>query len=176
MTHIGLDVDSTTTHISVFSERGREILHTIIATREADLVAFVRGITGPKRVTMEESQMADFVTRAIEPHVTKVIRCLPQHNRLISESENKYDRAYARALAELLFLNKLKEVHHAPWEYRQLREGIRAYWTASRDLSRNKSQLKAFYLFNGVHCTGEKVHASRYRQVFIKQAKKRSAN
>jgi len=125
---------------------------------------------------MEESQMADFVTRAIEPHVTKVIRCLPQHNRLISESENKYDRADARALAELLFLNKLKEVHHAPWEYRQLREGVRAYWTASRDLSRNKSQLKAFYLFNGVHCTGEKVYASRYRQAFTKQAENRSAN
>jgi transposase len=176
MKHIGLDVDSTTTHISVFSERGREILHTKIATREADLVAFMRSVAGPKRVTMEESQMADFVTRAIEPHVTKVIRCLPQHNRLISEAENKYDRADARSLAELLFLNKLKEVHHAPWKYRQLREGVRAYWTASRDLSRNKSQLKAFYLFNGVHCTGEKVYASRYRQAFTKQAEKRSAN
>jgi transposase len=176
MKHIGMDVDSTTTHISVFSERGREILHTKIATREADLVAFMRSVAGPKRVTMEESQMADFVTRAIEPHVTKVIRCLPQHNRLISESEHKYDRADARALAELLFLNKLKEVHHAPWEYRQLREGVRAYWISSRDLARSKSQLKAFYLFNGVHCAGEKVYASRYRSAFTKKVEKRSAN
>ena len=128
-------------------------------------------------LTIQKSQMADFVTRAIEPHVTKVIRCLPQHNRLISQSENKYDRADARALAELLFLNKLEEVHHAPWGgIRQLREGVRTYRTASRDLSRNKSQLKAFYLFNGVHCTGEKVYASRYRQAFTKQAEKRSAN
>ena len=47
MKHIGFDVDSTTTHISVFSERGREILHTKIATREADLVAFMRGIPDP---------------------------------------------------------------------------------------------------------------------------------
>ena len=176
MKHIGFDVDSTTTHISVFSERGREILHTKIATCEADLVAFMRSIPGPKRVTLEESQMADFVTRIIEPYATKVIRCLPQHNRLISEAEHKYDRADARSLAELLFLNKLKEVHHAPWEYRQLREGIRAYWIASRDRSRTKSQLKAFYLFNGVHCTGEKVYASRYRAVFTKQVEKRSAN
>jgi transposase len=176
MKHIGFDVDSTTTHISVFSERGREILHTKIATREADLVAFMMSIPGPKRVTLEESQMADFVTRIIEPYAAKVIRCLPQHNILISESENKYDRADARSLAELLFLNKLKEVHHAPWEYRQLREGVRAYWIASRDLSRTKSQLKAFYLFNGIHCTGEKVYASRYRAAFTKQVEKRSAN
>jgi len=176
MKHIGFDIDSTTTHISVFSERGREILHTKIATREADLVAFMMSIPGPKRVTLEESQIADFVTRIIQPYATKVIRCLPQHNRLISESEHKYDRADARSLAELLFLNKLKEVHHAPWEYRQLREGVRAYWVASRDLSRTKSQLKAFYLFNGVHCTGEKVYASRYRVAFTKQIEKRSAN
>ena len=80
------------------------------------------------------------------------------------------------ALAELLYLNKLKEVHHAPWEYRQLREGVRAYWTASRDLARTKSHLKAFYLFNGVHCTGEKVYSSRHRQAFIQQIEKRSAN
>lgn len=176
MKHIGFDVDSTTTHISVFSERGREILHTKIATREADLVAFMMSIPGPKHVTLEESQMADFVTRIIEPYAAKVIRCLPQHNRLISESENKYDRADARSLAELLFLNKLKEVHHAPWKYRQLREGVRAYWIASRDLSRTKNQLKAFYLFNGVHCTGEKVYASRYRAAFTKQVEKQSAN
>jgi transposase len=176
MKHIGFDIDSTTTHISVFSERGREILHTKIPTREADLVAFMMSVAGPKRVALEESQMADFVTRAIEPYAAKVIRCLPQHNRLISESEHKYDRADARALAELLFLNKLKEVHHAPWAYRQLREGVRAYWAASRDLSRNKSQLKAFYLFNGIHCTGEKVYASRHRAAFKKMAEKRSVN
>ena len=78
------------------------------------------------------------------------------------------DREDARALAELLYLGKLKEVHHAPWAYRQLREGVRAYRTASRDLSRTKSQLKAFYLFNGVHCAGEKVYASRYREHFIR--------
>jgi transposase len=108
--------------------------------------------------------------------VTKVIRCLPQHNRLIRESEHKYDRADARSLAELLFLNKLKAVNRAPWEYRQLREGVRTYWISSRDLSRCKSQLKIFYLFNGVHCVGEKVYAGRYRSAFKKKAEKRSAN
>src|SRR5687767_633244 len=173
MKHIGFDVDSTATHISVFSERGREILHTRVATREADLVAFMMSVSGPKQVALEESQMADFVTRIIEPYAAKVIRCLPQHNRLISESENKYDRADARSLAELLYLNKLKAVHHAPWDYRQLREGVRAYWTASRDFARTKSQLKAFYLFNGVHCVGEKVYASRYRAAFIRQLEKK---
>ena len=176
MKYIGMDIDSKTTHVSVLSESGREILHTRIATREADLIAFMRSISGSKQVALEESQMADFVTRAIESEVTKVIRCLPQHNRLISESDNKCDRADARALAELLHLDKLKAVHHAPWEYRQLREGVRAYWEASRELARTKSRLKAFYLFNGVHCTGDKVYSLRHRLVFTRQAKERMSN
>ncbi len=176
MKHIGMDIDSTTTHVSVFSHHGREILHTKVATREPDLVAFMTSISGPAQVALEESQMADWVTRIIEPHAARVIRCLPQHNRLISESEKKYDREDARSLAELLYLGKLKAVHHAPWAYRQLRESVRAYWTASRDLAQAKSRLKAFYLFNGVHCTGEKVYAPRHRAAFSKQLEKRAAN
>ncbi len=176
MKHIGLDIDSTTTHINVLSDRGREIKRAAVPTREADLVAFMMSIPGPKQVALEESQMADFVTRILTPHVTKVIRCLPQHNRLISESEQKYDEADARNLAELLYLGKLKAVHHAPWDYRQLREGVRAYWAASRDLARAKNRLKAFCLFNGVHCVGERAYSRRYRGGVYKEVATRSGN
>jgi len=176
MKHIGLDIDSTSTHISVFSDRGRETKRTCIPTREADLVAFMLSIPGPKRVALEESQMADFVTRIIAPHVTRVIRCLPQHNRLISESENKCDPEDARNIAELLYMNKLKEVHHAPWNYRRLREGVRAFWTASRELARAKVRLKAFYLFNGVHCVGERVYSQRHRKNYQEQIREQSGN
>lgn len=176
MKHIGFDVHSTTTLISVLNNRGREVLRTKVATRETDLVAFMMSVPGAKQVALEESQMADMVTRIIEPYATKVIRCLPQHNRLISESEKKCDREDARNLAELLYLGKLKAVHHPPWGYRQLREGVRAYWTASRDLARSKSRLKAFYLFNGVHCVGERAYSSRCRASFIQDLEKRSGN
>ena len=87
MKHIGMDVHSTTTVATVLSDRGRKLLRRQIPTREFDLIDFMRNIPGPKRVALEESQMADFVTRAIAPYVTEVIRCQPQHNRLISESE-----------------------------------------------------------------------------------------
>jgi hypothetical protein len=133
-------------------------------------------IAGAKQVALEESQMADFVTRAIEPCVTKVIRCLPQHNRLISRSEKKCDREDARSLAELLYLGKLKAVHHAPWAYRQLREGVRAYWRASRDLARSKTRLKAFCLFNGLHCTGDKVYSRRHRKRYVARIEEAAGN
>lgn len=176
MKHIGFDVDCSTIHISVFNDRGREVRHTQIANRESELVGFMLSIPGAKQVALEESQMADFVTRIIEPHATKVIRCLPQHNRLISQSEKKCDREDARSLAELLYLGKLKAVHHAPWAYRQLREGLRAYWRASWDLTRAKSRLKAFYLFNGVHCSGEEVYSRRYRKRYVEEIGKKDGN
>lgn len=176
MKHIGMDVHSTTTRISVFSDRGREIKNTSIATEEGELVGFLRSIPGPKQVALEESQMADFVTRMIQPHVTKVIRCLPQYNRLISESEKKCDPEDARTLADLLYLGKLKAVHHSPWEYRQLREGVRAYWKTSRNLTASKSRLKAYYLFNGIHCPGDTVYSRRRRAKWIERLAGRSAN
>ena len=78
MKHIGLDVHSTTTHISIFSDRGRKIKNAVIPTRKADLVEFITSIPGPKQVALEESQLADFATWILTPYVTRVIRCLPQ--------------------------------------------------------------------------------------------------
>jgi transposase len=176
MKHIGLDVHSTTTVINVLNDRGRSIVRRQVPTREADLVDFMQSIPGPKRVALEESQMADFVARSIAPYVKEVIRCQPQHNRLISESEDKCDKKDAEKIAELLFLNKLKSVHQPSWMYRQLREGVRCYWISSRDLTMAKNRLKAFYLFNGIHCTGEKAYSKRQQEIYRAELKKRSGN
>jgi len=176
MKHIGLDTHSTTTVATVLSDRGRKILRRQMPTRELDLIDFMQSIPGPKRVALEESQMADFVTRVIAPYATEVIRCQPQHNRLISESEDKCDDRDAYSLAELLYLNKLKSVHHPAWEYRQLREAVRAYWTSSRDLARAKSRLKACFLFNGIHCEGEKVYSKRHQKQYRERFHSRSGN
>lgn len=176
MKHIGLDVHSTTTVANVLNDRGRSVLRREIPTREANLVDFIQSIPGRKRVALEESQMADFVARAIAPYAMEVIRCQPQHNRLISESENKCDQQDAETIAELLYLNKLKSVHHPSWVYRQLREGVRYYWRASRDLTGAKNRLKAFYLFNGIQCQGEEVYSKRHRERYRQKLRGRSGD
>jgi transposase len=176
MKHIGLDVHSTTTHITVLKNRGRKILQRQIPTKECELIDFLKSIPDPKRAALEESQMSDFVARILEPHVKETIRCQPQHNRLISSSEDKCDRSDSYNLAELLYLNKLKPVHHPAWIYRQLREAVRCYWTASRDLTQSKNRLKAFYLHNGIHCQGDKVYSGRTRKTYREELKSRSGN
>ncbi len=176
MKHIGMDVHSTTTDVAVLNHRGIEILYRQVKSTKEELVALIQGIPGGKRVTVEESQMADWVARALTPHVDEFIRCQPQHNHLISRSEKKNDRQDARRLAQLLFLDQLKPVHHPDEMFLLLREGVRSYWRSSWDLTRAKTRLKAFYLFHGIHCTGDKAYSVGGRDPLYDELEQRSAN
>jgi len=100
MKHIGMDLHSTTTDACVRNGKGKIVLRRQIATTKAELEKFVLGIQGPKRVAVEESQMADWVTRVLKPHVDEVIRCQPRFNKLISESEDKCDKVDCESLSE----------------------------------------------------------------------------
>ena len=144
MKHIGMDVHSTTTDACVRNGSGVIVLQRRIRTTHNELIDFVTSIKGQKRVVVEEDQMADWVTRLLKPHVDEVIRCQPQYNKLISSSEDKCDKTDAESLSELLYLNRVKPVHHPEEKYRVLREAVRAYWVASRDLTRAKNRLKGW--------------------------------
>jgi transposase len=163
MKHIGMDVHSTTTDACVRNGRGAIVLQSQIRTTQKELIDFVASIQGQKRVVIEEDQMADWVTRLLQPHVDEVIRSQPQYNKLISGSEDKYDKMDAKSLSELLYMNRVKPVHHPEMKYRILREAVRAYWVASRDLTRAKNRLKAWYLFNGLHESGRSIYSLRNR-------------
>jgi len=168
MKHIGLDVHSTTTDACIRNDKGVIILRRRIATKAEDLERLMRSIKGAKRVVLEEDQMADWVARVLKPHAEEVIRCQPQYNKLISASEDKCDKMDAAALSELLYLNRIKRVHHPEEKYRTLREAVRAYWIASRELTRAKNRLKGWYLFNGFHESGRKIYSLRNRSKHMK--------
>jgi transposase len=176
MKHIGMDLHSTTTDICVRNGAGRIVLKRKIQTTPKELEAFICGVSGQKRVAVEESQMADWVSRLLAPHVQEVIRSQPRHNRLISGSEDKWDDKDAEALSELLFLNRLKPVHSPPAQYRALREGVRAYWIASGELTRAKNRLKAFFLSNGAHQVGRGVYCLRKREQNLQAIEKQGWN
>ena len=176
MKHIGMDVHSTTTDACVRNEKGVIVLQRRMRTTPSELVSFVESIRGNKRVVLEEDQMADWVTRVLQPHVAEVIRSQPQYNKLISGSEDKCDKMDARTLSELLYLNRVKPVHHPEMRYRMLREAVRAYWIASRDLTRTKNRLKGWYLYNGLYETGKTIYSSRNHQKNLDAIKQEGRN
>jgi len=176
MKHIGMDVHSTTTNVVVINDAGKRLLSHKVATTAKDLKEVISSIPGDKRVAVEESQMADWVVRELAPLVKEIIRCQPQHNRLISRSEDKYDERDAESLAVLLRLNELKPVHHAAWGFRLFREAVRSYWLRSRDLSRAKNRLKAFFLYNGIHEPSKRIYTQRHREEYRERLRQRSGN
>ena len=176
MKHIGMDVHSTTTDVCVRNAKGVIVQRSRIKTKAKELQELVVGIRGHKRVVLEEDQMADWVTRVLEPHVDEVIRCQPQYNKLISKSEDKWDEADAEALSELLYLNRIKPVHHPEVKYRTLREAVRAYWIASHELTRAKNRLKGWFLFNGTHEVGGKVYSLGKRAQRLNGMKRQGCN
>jgi hypothetical protein len=97
---------------------------------------------------------------------------IAQFNKLISESEDKCDETDSASLSELLYLGRYKPVYHPALEYRMLREAVRAYWIATRELTRAKNRLKGFFLFNGLHETGDKIYSVHYRSQFLKKLEK----
>lgn len=156
--------------------RGQESVRRRVETREAALVELMQSIPGPKRVVVEECQMADWVTRVLRPHVEEIIRCQPQHNRLISQAENQDDYLDALHLAQLLYMNQLKAAHHPDPLYRDLREAVRAYWRSSWEVTRSKNHLKAFLLFHGIEYEKAEVYAQRHRERFRQALQQHHAN
>ena len=59
MKHIGMDVHSTTTDITVLNSHGRKILYRKIPTRQEDLLELIESIPGKKQVVVEESTLTD---------------------------------------------------------------------------------------------------------------------
>jgi transposase len=176
MKHIGMDLHSATTDVCVRNGKGKIILCRQIATTKAELEKLILSIKGPKRVAVEESQMADWVNRVLAPHVDEVIRCQPRFNKLISTSEDKCDRTDSEALSELLYMNRLKHVHHPGLVYRRLREAVRAYWIASRELTRAKDRVKAFLVFNGLQERGGAIYSIRKRSQTLQKLEQLGIN
>lgn len=176
MKHIGMDVHSTTTDACVRNGSGVIVLQRRIRTTHNELIGFVTSIQGQKRVVVEEDQMADWVTRLLKPHVDEIIRCQPQYNKLISGSEDKCDKMDAKALSELLYLDRVKPVHHPEMQYRVLREAVRAYWVASRDLTRAKNRLKGWYLFNGLYESAGPIYSARNHSKRLKALQQEGRN
>jgi transposase len=176
MKHIGLDLGRATTDAVVLNGRGQECLHRRVETRAEALVELMKSIPGEKRVVLEESQMADWVTRVLQPHVSEVIRSQPQHNRLISRAENQDDYLDALHLAQLLFMNQLKAVHHPDPLYLELREAVRAYWRSSGEVTRSKNHVKVFLLFHGIPYQKDAPYSGRHREKFREAIGQKHAN
>jgi transposase len=168
--YIGMDVHKDTISVAVMNAAGKVVMESILETKAATLVQFIRGLRGNLLVTLEEGTWAAWLYDLLQPQVTQVTVCNPRKNALL-QSGNRSDRIDARKLAELLRHGSLSAVYHGEKGLRTLRELSRSYLTITKDLTRVMNRLKALYHSWGIACSGTQVYAPRHRAEWLSQIK-----
>src|SRR6516225_5018562 len=164
--YIGMDVHKDTISVAVMNAAGKVVMESILETKAATLVQFIRGLRGNLLVTLEEGTWAAWLYDLLKPQVTQVTVCNPRKNALL-QSGDKSDRIDARKLAELLRHGSLSAVYHGKKGLRTLRELSRSYLTITKDLTRVMNRLKALYHSWGIACSGTQVYAPRHRAEWL---------
>jgi transposase len=164
--YIGMDVHKDTISVAVMNAAGKVVMESILETKAATILQFIRGLRGNLLVTFEEGTWAAWLYDLLKPCVTKVTVCNPRKNALL-KSGNKGDRIDAQKLAELLRHGSLSSVYHGEKGLRTLKELSRSYLTLSKDLTRVMNRLKALYHSWGIACSGTQVYAPRHRSDWL---------
>ena len=159
--YIGMDVHQATISIAVRDSAGKLVIESIIETKTATILEFIKGLHGSLWVTFEEGTSAAWLYDLLLPHVTKVVVCDPRKNVLL-KAGNKNDRVDARKLAELLRSGLLSPVYHGESGVRTLKELARSYLTIAKDLTRVMNRLKGLYRSWAIPCAGQKVYSPRH--------------
>src|SRR6202140_545193 len=149
--YIGLDVHQATISVAVLDSAGQLAMEAILEMKAETILQFIHGLRGSFHVTLEEETWAAWLPDLLKPHVAAVLVCDSRKNASMKVG-NKNDRADARQLAELLYLNKLHPVYHGAAGIRTLKELARSYLAITRDLTRVMSRLKALYRSWAIPC------------------------
>jgi transposase len=150
----------------VLDAEGKVVLETMVVTEAAALLRLVKSLSGPLRVTFEETTQAQWLHEILRRHVTEVVVCDPRRNKLLSEG-SKADKIDARRLADLLRTGMLRSVYHGHEATRKLKELVRAYEIFSIDTQRTMMRLKAIYRGRGIPTPGRNVYQLLQREQWL---------
>lgn len=149
--YCALDLHHSHTTFEAQTVKGAVICRKDVLTERQQLIDLVGSVPGPKGVVLEESPMADWAMRVLQPYVAEVIVCDPRRNRLISEDGDKTDKIDPGKLNELYRLGALRPVHHpARQSMADLRAWVWAYHDQVKLVTAAKNKLKAAFRSAGL--------------------------
>jgi|TARA_Y100000294_G_C8536869_1_gene329448 transposase len=152
MKHLALDAHTRTSELSVRDARGRLIDCRQVPTEAHALIESIGHVAGRKTLVVEESNLAGWLKRTLEPHVTRFIVCNPKQNHWIAKDEEKDDPLDANKLSHLLYGGFLKEVHHPAEPQQRFKNLVLHHYRLSRSVVRYKNQINAKYREQGFVC------------------------
>ena len=163
MHYIGMDCHISTLDFAVVNEAGRLVKAHSIATSVNGFMEFVRTVTPPRTIYMEEGTLAAWALETCLRFEEKLVITDAKKNHWIASSGQKDDSIDALKLAQLARGGYIKEVHHPVGHRRRFRELMVAYHDAVRSTTRIKNKIKAKFRQNGIQCSGATVYSPTYR-------------
>jgi transposase len=164
MHYIGMDAHISSLDFAVINDAGRLVKITSVATSVNNLIQFVRQITPPRIIYMEEGTLAAWALETCVRFGEKLVITNPKENHWIGLSGQKADAIDSLKLAQLARGGYVKEVHHPVGERRRFRELMEAYYDTVKSTTRIKNKIKGKFRQNGVPCTGSTVYLETHRE------------
>jgi Transposase len=142
--YVGLDLGSSNFQQVALNHDGVSRVNRDFATSEANLVKAFSDLQGEKHVHLEAGELAPWAASVIAPLVTRVVCSHPQSNAWIARDSDKCDRIDAFKLADLLRVNRFKEVRY-PREHlrRDFKALVQHYDELTAQQARLKTKIKA---------------------------------
>ena len=117
---------------------------------------------------LEAGELAPWASSIIRPLVTRVVCSHPQSNAWIAKDADKSDRIDAYKLAELLRLNRFKEVHYPQEQSRRdFKTLVQHYDELTQQQARLKTKIKARLRMQGVIVRGEQLFSVTGRKAVL---------
>jgi transposase len=169
--YVGLDLGSSNFHQVAVNEAGVSKVNREFATSEANLIKAFADQRGEIQVHLEAGELAPWATSIIRPLVSRVVCSHPQTNAWIAKDADKSDRIDAFKLADLLRLNRFKEVHYPQQSRREFKALVQHYDELTQQQARLKTKIKARLRMQGVIVRGEQLFSAKGRKAVLAAVK-----
>lgn len=172
--YVGLDLGSSNFQQVALNHEGVSRVNRDFTTSEANLVKAFSDLKGEIHVHVEAGELAPWAAGVIAPLVSRVVCSHPQSNAWIAKDADKCDRIDAYKLAELLRLNRYKEVHYAPDQRRrEFKTLVQHYDELTAQQARLKTRIKGRLRMQGVIVRGERLFSVAGRRPVLAEVKSR---
>jgi transposase len=170
--YVGVDLGSSAFHQVAIGSNGSVTVNRNFTTSEANLIKAFSDLRGEIHVHLEAGELAPWAGAVIEPLVQRVVCSHPRDNAWIAKDGDKCDRVDAFKLAELLRLNRFKQVQYAPDQPRRdFKTLVQHYDELTTQQARLKTKVKARLRMQGVIVTGERLFSTAGRKPVLAQVK-----
>jgi transposase len=172
--YVGLDLGSSSFHQVAITSAGSATVNRSFSTSELNLRKAFADLRGEIQVHLEAGELAPWAAAVIDPLVQRVVCSHPRDNAWIAKDGDKCDRVDAFKLAELLRLNRFKQVHYAPDQPRRdFKTLVQHYDELTAQQARLKTKVKARLRMQGVIVTGERLFSAAGRKPVLAQVDSR---